>query len=76
MYKRLETTNQEMIYAIDELSEMVGHVYLDRCKINRQIGKLQTLVKYLPHNHIEYTGIESLDNLEILFKRRNEYGNS
>lgn len=74
MYKRLETTKQEMVDAIDEMSEIIGHVYLDRSKINRQVGKLQTLVKYLPHNHIEYTGIENSDNLEVLFKGRNEYG--
>ena len=48
MYKRLETTKQEMIDAIDEMSEITGRVYLDRSKINMQVGKLQTLVKYLP----------------------------
>lgn len=51
MYKQLETTKQEMVDAIEEMSEITGRVYLDRSKINRQIGKLQTLVKYLPNNN-------------------------
>ena len=59
MYKQLETTKQEMINAIDEMSEITGRVYLDRSKINRQVGKLQTLVKYLPHNCINYTDIRN-----------------
>ena len=48
MYKELETTKQEMVDGIEEMAEMIGGVNLDRGKINRQIGKLQTLVKYLP----------------------------
>ena len=62
MYKQLETTKQEMVDAIEEMSEMVGHVYLDRGKINRQIGKLQTLVKYLPNNCME--NIEKTEAIE------------
>ena len=50
VYKPLETTKQEIIDAIEEMSEITGRVYLDRSKINRHIGKLQTLAKYLPHN--------------------------
>lgn len=59
MYKRLETTKQEMVDSIEEMSVIVGHVYLDRSKINRQVGKLQTLVKYLPHNCMDYADIRS-----------------
>lgn len=59
MYKQLETTKQEMVDAIEEMSEITGRVYLDISKINRQIGKLQTLVKYLPHNALDYTDIRS-----------------
>ena len=59
MYKPIETTKQEIVDAIEEMSEIIERVNLDRSKINRQVGKLQTLVKYLPHNHIEYTGIRN-----------------
>ena len=48
MYKRLETTKQEIVDTIDEMAEIAGRVYLDISEINRQVGKLQTLVKYLP----------------------------
>lgn len=51
MYKHLETTKQEIFLAIEEMAELVRNVYLDRSKMNRQIGKLQTLVKYLPVNN-------------------------
>ena len=59
MYKPLETTKQEMVDAIDEMAKICGRVYLDRNKINIQVGKLQTLIKYLPHNCINYTDIRS-----------------
>ena len=59
MYKPLETTKQEMVDAIEEMSEITGRVYLDRSKINKQVGKLQTLVKYLPSNCMDYTDIRS-----------------
>jgi len=85
MYKRLETTKQELEEAMDDLFKMVGNIRLDISmskiriqeveksidelsdmsdlndsnisKINRQVGKLQTLVKYLPHDSLNYTDI-------------------
>ena len=59
MYKELETTKQEMVDGIEEMAEMIGGVNLDRGKINRQIGKLQTLVKYLPSNCTDYIVIRN-----------------
>ena len=59
MYKELETTKQEMVDGIEEMAEMIGGVNLDRGKMNRQIGKLQTLVKYLPVNCKKYIVIRN-----------------
>ena len=59
MYKQLETTKQEMVDGIEEMAEMIGNVNLDRGMMNRQIGKLQTLVKYLPVNCNNYIVIRN-----------------
>lgn len=67
MYKQLETTKQEMVNAIEEMSKMIGRVHLDSSKINRQVGKLQTLVKYLPNNCIE-----NIEKAEAIEKKRIE----
>ena len=48
MQKPLETTKQEMLDAIEEMSKLTSVVDLKRVKINQQVGKLRLWAANLP----------------------------